>query len=853
MKKLGSIILCFLFLVVAFSYRSNEVYAGAEQLIETINRQVHTNVILETRKYAESISNIYNKIPSHKDSLRMKVNYFSQALDGSALEEGVWYKKEAFLYYINSIPEISEVDTNLLEITKDGDGILIKAKTTGEINTEFKLTYKEYCMVTKHREWGAFRGEEKFDRTTFFRYEVPIEAYVHIKKDDERTYVSVYYKDIDSGKTIKTNRVWGDIGTRYDKDVNSDFQREKRRIEANFYRFVEERNTSGTYGESNWAEYRFERVQGGAITVNFLNKDTNLNDRQKEAFGNPISDILKGKYGEIKNAKAKDIPHYETIDGNLNKQITLNENPQTITFEYKLQQASPLTIRYVDQDGNSIPGVNDQVITGRWGDEHVITPRKDIPLYTLIDDSTPKNEYLTDKPKNIVYHYQKKPTAEPVLQNISLGKELSSLDAYKFVKNVKLGDKLLSPNQYTVQLINALSTDTIGTKILKTRVILKENTAITVDVDVPIVVGWGNSVVFGSSEGPTGRTLAAFTLYTETNPYIIASQGGTSDDNDRIGTYYAFDWFNLTNKTSIQVNETNSGDKFIKANSYDLKKDKLKVWGKNQKQLVNYGDIVRAWQLDPNKNWLYENEQQKRVNKEKQSVYYEITKTGYRPLKFNQLTTKKGTVPIYATKNYLDEHVSEYVDLAGNKDIRVKGFSTYPDTTSSGDKKAKILVEETLTTQKKVQYEYAVTVAVGQGSLTYTVPTKLEFKDFFKSRSEQIVQRKNFGDRGLLIKDDRGSNSQGNWKLTAKVSSGSEGIAPYLIYRNEKGIDSYLNGSAVHIYTQEKQTKATAPLKVEISGKWNSTRGILLKVPSKNNLAAQEYSTIITWNLVEGP
>ncbi|EGO8122272.1 hypothetical protein FAD93_002750, partial [Enterococcus faecalis] len=159
----------------------------------------------------------------------------------------------------------------------------------------------------------------------------------------------------------------------------------------------------------------------------------------------------------------------------------------------------------------------------------------------------------------------------------------------------------------------------------------------------------------------------------------------------------------------------------------------------------------------------------------------------------------------------------------------------------------------TLTTGKKVQYEYEVTINVEPGTLTYTVPKTLTFKEFSKSKSEQIVQRKYSGSLGLLIKDNRGSNKQGNWTLTAKASSDLKGIAPYLIYRNEKGVDSYLNGSAVPVYTQDKQVSATEPLEVEVSNKWKSTDGILLKVPSKNNLASQEYSTTITWNLVEGP
>lgn len=481
------------------------------------------------------------------------------------------------------------------------------------------------------------------------------------------------------------------------------------------------------------------------------------------------------------------------------------------------------------------------IISGKY---NTITPGGEGAERVLQLNSTPSEDNLT---------------ADALPQTAYLGMDSSKFDYSKFVKNVKLGDQVLSSDQYKVELINSLTTDTVGTKTAKIRITLKSDASKTVEIDVPVEVGWGNSVVYGSYDyGANGRTSAAFTLYTESTPTIVASQG-QNDDNLAIHSnfpnqqYYTFNWFDLSNKQILKIDESNNGDKYIKASGNELKKDKLKEWGTAQNQAVNYGDIVRAWQTETGKNWLYENEQKQAYNDAKKAVYYEITTSGYRPLHFNQLTPKTGKIPIYSTNIYLDEHVKDYIDLKGYSNIDVKGFVEYPDTTSSGDKRAKILVEETLTTGKKVQYEYEVTINVEPGTLTYTVPKTLTFKEFSKSKSEQIVQRKYSGSLGLLIKDNRGSNKQGNWTLTAKASSDLKGIAPYLIYRNEKGVDSYLNGSAVPVYTQDKQVSATEPLEVEVSNKWKSTDGILLKVPSKNNLASQEYSTTITWNLVEGP
>ncbi|EIB6116802.1 hypothetical protein K9D10_001729 [Enterococcus faecalis] len=453
-------------------------------------------------------------------------------------------------------------------------------------------------------------------------------------------------------------------------------------------------------------------------------------------------------------------------------------------------------------------------------------------------------------------------TAEPVSQTTTLGRDSSELDYSKFVTNVKLNDQLLSSDQYEVSLVDNFPTDTVGDKTAKVLVTYKKDSSTTLSLDVPVKVLWGNSIAYGGYDyGGDGRTTAAFTLNNGDSPSITAVQG-KNNDNLAIHSsysnkqYYTFNWFNLSNKQSLKIDESNNGDKYIKASGNDLKRDKLKEWGNNQKQEVHYGDVVRAWQVETGKNWLYENEQRNSYNEGKQSVYYEITKEGYRPLHFNQLETKNVMIPIYSTKEYLDKNMKDYIDLKGYSNISVKEISQYPNTKDSGQQKGKIIVEETLTTGKKVQYEYEITFIIGEGELTYSVPKTLTFKEFTKSKSEQVIQRMYSGDLGLKISDNRGEGKQGNWRLTAQVNQ-SEELSPYLIFRvlgyDGTPQDKYLNQGATEIYSQAKQSNPTEPLNVEVSGQWTKDTGILLKVPPKNNLSSKQYTSTITWNLVEGP
>lgn len=450
-------------------------------------------------------------------------------------------------------------------------------------------------------------------------------------------------------------------------------------------------------------------------------------------------------------------------------------------------------------------------------------------------------------------------TAEPIPQTKNLGTDMDTVDYSSFVKDVKLGSQSLSPDKYGVTPQNKISTQTIGIKNNTVRVSLKSDASKYIDLEVPVNVMWGQSIVFGSYDyGGNGRTSASFSLFTGTSPSIVASEG-VGDDNKAIHsvfptqTYYKFDWFNLSNLNNLMLDDNTIGNASLVANGGELKQDKLKEWGTNQRQAVNYGDIVRAWQKETNKNWLYVNEVKQTFNEGKQAVYYEITTAGYKGLHFNQLASKTSSIPIYTTNGYLDTHISEYIDLKGNSNIRIKGFTQYPNTKVSGTQIGKITIEETLTTGKKIQYNYNVPFTVTPGSLNFSVPGELAFSDFTKSRNEQIVKRKSETSPGLVVKDSRGSNSQGNWSIAAKVKNSTDVMAPYLIYRNKNGIDSYLNNAQVMIYSQEKQVNAEKPLEIDISSGWENTSGILLKVPSKNNFSSGAYTTTISWNLVEGP
>lgn len=447
-------------------------------------------------------------------------------------------------------------------------------------------------------------------------------------------------------------------------------------------------------------------------------------------------------------------------------------------------------------------------------------------------------------------------TAEAVPQEILLGSNFSNVSPYDLVKDVKLGNQVLTTNDYTVSVQNSVSTDTVGDKTAKVLITYKKDTSKTLTLEVPVQILWGytigsNNVIYSTS---TGFSLS---LITEDKPNIISTLGNGKNSGNWINDYRNGTYITTKVFKDSQLLNSEYTNPYINLaiSGRDSAKNATDKWNNlSNRSEISYGDVLQYDVLTNwgDNKWVMRDEIQKFESLGKQSIYYEITKNGYRTLHLNHLETKNVTIPIYSTEEYLDEHIRDYIDLKGYSNISVKEFSQYPNTKASGQQKGKIIVEETLTTGKKVQYEYEVKFTIEDGTLEYSVPKTLTFKEFTKSKSEQTIQRMYSGDLGLKISDNRGQGKQGKWRLTAQVKQ-SEELSPYLIFRDGTLQDKYLNQGAVEIYSQAKQSNPTEPLNVEVSGQWTKDTGVLLKVPSKNNLSSKQYTSTITWNLVEGP
>ncbi len=832
LKKIFFVLLC----VLPFIYFPKEVH-GAEPVTITISGNVATAKLTGKPDAFAVQSKIYDLLINQKNVTKLIV-------DGEFGEDNAAGMSRQLSY------------TNISEL---------EVKNSNYLPSQF------YCAgangqpgkLTSYKDDGTVKELRRDSLSTFSNYTDPNRLIYFESPSAEKIYNGVF--DGFRGEELIVPQIKESVGVGSGSYNNFEQMPNVKKINLSG---LEELTGYGLFTDMpNLTSLELSNVKS-LTSMNFLN-----NNNTSSTYVN-LSNLITLNEKNSVGSKTSTNPVYIKL-GNSHPEKLLNENTNAIFYQsispklnFEVEKGTAIKVSSIGDSSFLSYNTNDCKVI--WYIDNALSQYvgTDINVETNnlsegVHSLTPVISYKGKEDRGFfgnltisVNVYEKKLTAEPASQTTSLGIDTSKFDYSKFVKNVKLGDQVLSSDQYKVELINDFATDIVGNTTAKVKVTLNSDFTKTALIDVPVKVNWGNTIL--AKDDGFAQVVASVTVLDEENkPKLYANKGNGLSNSGQ-----------LLSRPILEIYDT------------DLMKSKYSVtygtvhqspialmnqWNESFRSINNviqYGNVLSltVWKFshsntnyNGSNTWVSRNEQLVKETEGYQMAYYELTSNGLVLLHVNQLTPKTGKIPIYSTNKYLDEHVKDYIDLKGYSNIDVKGFVEYPDTTSSGDKRAKILVEETLTTGKKVQYEYEVTINVEPGTLTYTVPKTLTFKEFSKSKSEQIVQRKYSGSLGLLIKDNRGSNKQGNWTLTAKASSDLKGIAPYLIYRNEKGVDSYLNGSAVPVYTQDKQVSATEPLEVEVSNKWKSTDGILLKVPSKNNLASQEYSTTITWNLVEGP
>ncbi|EAD1188882.1 cell surface protein [Listeria monocytogenes] len=245
--------------------------------------------------------------------------------------------------------------------------------------------------------------------------------------------VNVFYKDENGNELATSETISGKSGENYQTTE---------KIITNYKLKEIEGQASGQFGDSDTTvTYVYEKADGAPVTVKYVDGD-----------GNELatSDTLNGKIDAPYQSTAKSITGWtvKTTPTNANGVFT-NAN-QTVTYVYEKADGAPVTVKYVDGDGNEL--ATSDILNGKIDAPYQSTA-KSITGWTVKTTPTNANGAFTNTNQTVTYVYEKADGAPVTVKYIDEdGNELAIPDT--------LNGKIDAPYQATAKSLSGWTVKT---------------------------------------------------------------------------------------------------------------------------------------------------------------------------------------------------------------------------------------------------------------------------------------------------------------------------------------------------------------------------------------------------------
>ncbi|EOC1397721.1 MucBP domain-containing protein [Listeria monocytogenes] len=245
--------------------------------------------------------------------------------------------------------------------------------------------------------------------------------------------VNVFYKDENGNELATSETITGKSGENYQTTE---------KIITNYKLKEIEGQASGQFGDSDTTvTYVYEKADGAPVTVKYVDGD-----------GNELatSDTLNGKIDAPYQSTAKSITGWtvKTTPTNANGVFT-NAN-QTVTYVYEKADGAPVTVKYVDGDGNEL--ATSDILNGKIDAPYQSTA-KSITGWTIKTTPTNANGAFTNTNQTVTYVYEKADGAPVTVKYIDEdGNELAIPDT--------LNGKIDAPYQATAKSLSGWTVKT---------------------------------------------------------------------------------------------------------------------------------------------------------------------------------------------------------------------------------------------------------------------------------------------------------------------------------------------------------------------------------------------------------
>lgn len=152
--------------------------------------------------------------------------------------------------------------------------------------------------------------------------------------------------------------------------------------------FMKNYNGATDAGTYVWGE------KVGAVTVNYV-------DEAGKTLAS--ADTLTGNLmGEAYTTNPKEIANYQVKETPANANGTFSKATQTVTYVYEVKEAAPVTVNYVDTEGNELAS---ERLTGKIGTTYTTEP-KEFDGYTLKETPENANGTFTTDAQTVTYVYE---------------------------------------------------------------------------------------------------------------------------------------------------------------------------------------------------------------------------------------------------------------------------------------------------------------------------------------------------------------------------------------------------------------------------------------------------------------
>lgn len=339
--------------------------------------------------------------------------------------------------------------------------------------------------------------------------------------------------------------------------------------------------------------------------------------------------------------------------------------------------------------------------------------------------------------------------------NILLGTNVSDINPYDFIESVKLGDVELSKNEYTAKVTNNPKTTQVGSRIIKIEVTPKVDESKKLEVEDTVNIVWGSTLVIkNNSLNYVDASISL--LHKEGLPHLNANEGT------------GFSGASITSRPEFRIYRTSISNEVLSF-SYEsvgnYPSQLVSKWNSIfESSNLQYGDVLvgSVFKFNGGVNWKGENTFVSRNNTlitetvGYDEAYYELTPSGYRLLRLNQLEINNNQkVKLNTSKEEMNKNISNFISLPEHienpSDFRMEFESV--DTSSSGNKKSTINVYESLESggEFKTTYEVSYTVNPEVTESYYDVngkqieqnqTTEFEYGEEFTPSPEKYIENK---------------------------------------------------------------------------------------------------------------